>query len=164
MFQSTGNVRHSSSNAGGGGGVGGKLAFATVAATAVAAGGAVGYAAVDAEFRAYLEDNVPGAKDVLGTVLGGAEAASPPKDVALPSKLKTTTPSLPVTSKPPSLPPKPVEPPVATSSKLVEPATPPPPPITAPPPSPLEEPVKSDPPKEEVPAMQVAEAGFIFVL
>jgi len=102
-------ARYASSSTGGGG-AGFKLALFGGVTVVSVAGGTLGYAGIDPEFRTYVEENVPGAKDVFGTILGPPEPAKPL--AAPPSKLKIPKdlPGLPVTSKPPAIPAPPMPP------------------------------------------------------
>ena len=64
-----------------------------------AAGGVIGYAAVDQEFRKTVEETVPGSEQVLDMIIGEKTPAPAPKTVATPpSKLKISSPV--VVSKP----------------------------------------------------------------
>jgi len=62
-------ARHASSGGGGGGGAG-KAVAATLALTTGVVGGAVGYAAVDPDFRKTLGSTVPGSEDLLQLLIG----------------------------------------------------------------------------------------------
>jgi len=85
-----------SGQAGGQSGGGGKAVAVTAALTLTVAGGTVGYAALDAEFRKNVEEVVPGAETALGAILGEKELEKPPPP---PTSAKK---SIPVTSAPPS--------------------------------------------------------------
>ena len=64
-------VRHQSGSSGGGGAGGaGKVLVASFVTIAGLAGGTIGYAGYDSEFRLLVEDSVPGSKDVFDVVLG----------------------------------------------------------------------------------------------
>ena len=99
-------VRHQSSGgSGGGGGVGRLLVTTTVTAVGLA-GGTIGYASVDPEFRTLVQDTVPGSKDILDNVLGeetSAKAAPKKQEIIPPSKMKipmTSSPPMPAIEKP----------------------------------------------------------------
>ena len=79
--------RQASSGGNGGGGGGAKVLFGGVALVSLAAGGTLGYAATDPEFRIYVEESLPYAKDVFDAILGDPEAAVGDKSVPA-SKLK----------------------------------------------------------------------------
>ena len=67
-------------------------------------GGTLGYAGIDPKFRAYVEDNVPGAEDVFSSILGPTDS-NPKQPPVLPSKMKIPkVDHLPGTSKPQALP------------------------------------------------------------
>jgi len=83
----SGGKRHLSSSGGGGGGGTGKLVAGSVLLTVGVGAGAVGYAAVDAEFRKTLQTAVPGSEDALNAVLGPLSAPPPPTKPS-PSKLR----------------------------------------------------------------------------
>jgi len=104
------NVRLQSSSSGGGGV--GKLIVTSIVAGAGLAGGTVGYASIDKDFRILVQDSVPGSKDVLEAILGPAESeetkvAKPKKSEAVPpSKMKvhvTSSPPMPEIPKPPEV-------------------------------------------------------------
>ena len=104
-------VRHQSGSSGGGGAGGaGKVLVASFVTIAGLAGGTIGYAGYDSEFRLLVEDSVPGSKDVLDVILGddNVDPGQPlPKKVDIsvpPSKLKvdlSALPPMPEIEKPP---------------------------------------------------------------
>ena len=96
-------VRHQSGSSGGGGAGGaGKVLVASFVTIAGLAGGTIGYAGYDSEFRLLVEDSVPGSKDVLDVILGDETKV----DISVPpSKLKkvdlSALPPMPEIEKPP---------------------------------------------------------------
>ena len=104
-------VRHQSGSSGGGGAGGaGKVLVASFVTIAGLAGGTIGYAGYDSEFRLLVEDSVPGSKDVFDVILGddNVDPGQPlPKKVDIsvpPSKLKvdlSALPPMPEIEKPP---------------------------------------------------------------
>ena len=98
-------VRHQSGSSGGGGAGGaGKVLVASFVTIAGLAGGTIGYAGYDSEFRLLVEDSVPGSKDVLDVILGDETKV----DISVPpSKLKkvdlSALPPMPEIEKPPEI-------------------------------------------------------------
>lgn len=81
------------------------MVTATVALAGLA-GGTVGYASYDKEFRGFVQDNVPGSKDILDQILGDEvpKVTKKADTSAPPSKMKmqiTSTPPMPEIEKPP---------------------------------------------------------------
>jgi len=107
---------------GGGGGSGGgaaKLVVGSVLLTAGASAGAVGYAAVDNDFRKSLQAAVPGSEEALNAVLGPLTTAPPPPPPkAAPSKLRISGPV--VVTPPKEKSKKADDSPVETKSTVVE--------------------------------------------
>ena len=136
-------TRNASSDSGGSGV---KLALISGTAALSVAGGTLGYAGIDPEFRAYVEENVPGAKDVFSSILGPPDS-KPEQPAVPPSKIKIPKVDyLPVTSKPQALPPPPA-PPIDKPEVLKVNVQPEPLPVQAElpkmPPKPLKEPPKA---------------------
>ena len=71
-----GSCRFMSSNSGSNKGSGGTkiFVFGGVAALSLV-GGTIGYAGVDAEFRAYVEGMIPGAKEAFEAIIGNTESS-----------------------------------------------------------------------------------------
>eukprot|EP00092_Neocalanus_flemingeri_P020720 GFUD01022454.1.p1 GENE.GFUD01022454.1~~GFUD01022454.1.p1 ORF type:complete len:807 (-),score=363.31 GFUD01022454.1:251-2671(-) len=78
-------------SSGGGVGAGTKIFGTTLVISAGTVGGAVGYSAVDPDFRKMVEETIPGSDQLMELVLGEKESSAPPPK-ALPSKLKISSP------------------------------------------------------------------------
>eukprot|EP00092_Neocalanus_flemingeri_P070864 GFUD01087007.1.p1 GENE.GFUD01087007.1~~GFUD01087007.1.p1 ORF type:complete len:804 (-),score=353.89 GFUD01087007.1:241-2652(-) len=78
-------------SSGGGVGAGTKIFGTTLVLSAGTVGGAVGYSAVDPDFRKMVEETIPGSDQLMELVLGEKESSAPPPK-ALPSKLKISSP------------------------------------------------------------------------
>ncbi|KAK0396321.1 hypothetical protein QR680_001670 [Steinernema hermaphroditum] len=72
-------VRHQSTNASSGGSGIGKKLFLTTTLLGGAAGGTIGYAYIDPEFRRKVEENVPQSKELFQTLLGPPRSGLSPK-------------------------------------------------------------------------------------